>query len=328
MLASYIHNWDPVIVDLAGPVKLRWYGLGYLLAFVLGYYLLRWQARRNLWVLPQEKVADFIAYAAFFGVFLGGRLGYILFYQIPKNNFEGWQELLADPLMVLRVWDGGMASHGGILGLMIFTWVYAKRNKVSWTGVGDGLCVVAPIGIGLVRFANFINGELYGRVAHGVGWAVKFPASLHEDLNYDPAVINEAYYACRQAAPELGEGDVAYEAIVAAARNNSELSDTLGNYLQARHPSQLYEALLEGVVLFALLFSLRVKFAKLPNGVITGLFFLFYAVFRIIVENYREPDAAMIGALTKGQFYSTFMIVAGVGFLVFAFWRQRKQKAL
>jgi phosphatidylglycerol---prolipoprotein diacylglyceryl transferase len=90
MLATYIHNMDPVIFDVVGPIKLRWYGLGYLLAFVLGYYLLRWQARKKLWVMPEAKVADFIAYAAFFGVFIGGRLGYILFYQIPENDFQGW----------------------------------------------------------------------------------------------------------------------------------------------------------------------------------------------------------------------------------------------
>ncbi|MBT8037856.1 MAG: prolipoprotein diacylglyceryl transferase [Verrucomicrobiae bacterium] len=319
---------DPVILDVVGPIKLRWYGLGYLLAFVFGYYLLRWQARKNLWVLPESKVADFIAYAAFFGVFLGGRLGYILFYQIPKDNFKGWDALLADPAMVFRVWDGGMASHGGILGLMIFTLVYARKNKVSWTGVGDGLCVVAPVGLGLVRMANFINGELYGRVAHGVSWAVKFPASLHEDLKYDQASIHEAYYACRQVAPELGAGEVYYAAIVDRARDNPELRETLGGYLLARHPSQLYEALLEGLVLFAILIMTRVRFPQLPHGMLTGLFFLFYAVFRIVVEGYREPDSAMIGALTKGQFYSTFMIVAGIGFIGFALWRNKKVGAL
>lgn len=319
---------DPVIFDLTGPVKLRWYGLAYLLSFVAGYYVLRWQAARKFWVLPESKVADFIAYSAFFGVFLGGRLGYILFYQIPKDHFQGWNELLADPMMVLRVWDGGMASHGGILGLMIFTWFYARKYKVSWTGVGDGLCVVAPIGIGLVRMANFINGELYGRVAQGASWAMKFPASLHEDLKYDQASINEAYYACRQAAPELGSGDLSYAEIVAASRDNPELLETLGGYLQARHPSQLYEAILEGLVLFAVLFLVRVKFPKLAAGVITGLFFLLYAIFRIIVEGYREPDSAMIGALTKGQFYSCFMIIAGLSFIAYAIWGQRKAKAL
>ena len=139
MLATYIHNWDPVIFDVAGPIKLRWYGMGYLLGFVLGYLLLRWLAKKKLWALPADKVADFIAYSAFFGVFLGGRLGYILFYQM--QTAEGRSELAADPLMVFKVWDGGMASHGGILGLVIFTYFYARRNKVSWTGVGDGLCV-------------------------------------------------------------------------------------------------------------------------------------------------------------------------------------------
>ena len=319
---------DPVIFDLAGPVKLRWYGLAYLLSFVAGYYVLRWQAAKKLWVLPESKVADFIAYSAFFGVFLGGRLGYILFYQIPKNNFQGWDELLVDPLMVLRVWDGGMASHGGILGLMIFTWFYAKKQRVSWTAVGDGLCVVAPIGIGLVRLANFINGELYGRVAQGASWAMKFPASLHEDLKYNQAAINEAYYSCREVAPELGSEEVPYSEIVAASRENPELLETLGGYLQARHPSQLYEAILEGLVLFGVLFFIRVKFPKLAKGVITGIFFLLYAIFRIIVEGYREPDSAMIGALTKGQFYSSFMIIAGLGFIGYAIWAQRRAKAL
>jgi len=353
MLATYIHNMDPVIFDVVGPIKLRWYGLGYLLSFVLGYYLLRWQARKKLWVLPEEKVADFIAYAAFFGVFLGGRLGWVLMYfengaisgkwlqyvllfrfmhkskpEEPFFNPEWFLAIAEDPLIIMRVYDGGMASHGGILGLMIFTWFYARKQKVSWTGVGDGLCVVAPIGIGLVRLANFINGELYGRVANGASWAMKFPASLFEDLNYDKASINEAYYACRQVAPELGTDELPYDAIVSAARDNPELLETLGGYLQARHPSQLYEAILEGLVLFAVLFTVRVRFPKLASGIITGLFFLLYAVFRIIVEGYREPDSAMIGALTKGQFYSTFMIVAGLGFIGFALWRQSKAKAL
>ncbi len=322
---------DPVIFDVAGPIKLRWYGLGYLLSFVFGYYLLRWQARKKIWVLPESKVGDFIAYAAFFGVFLGGRLGYILFYQIPKDNFNGWDELLADPAMIFRVWDGGMASHGGILGLMIFTLIYARKNKVSWTGVGDGLCVVAPIGLGLVRIANFINGELYGRVAHGVSWAVKFPDALRHN--------GRAYDAVREAgrlAPEVYEFDSPQNELlghqlsylIEKSRDNPEILQALGNHLDARHPSQLYEALLEGLVLFVILFLTRVRFPKLPHGILTGLFFLLYAVFRITVEGYREPDSAMIGALTKGQFYSTFMIVAGVGFIGFALWRQKKAGAL
>lgn len=310
---------DPVIVDVFGPIKLRWYGVGYLMAFVAGYFMLRWMARRKLWVLSEEKVADFIAYSAFFGVFLGGRLGYILFYQIPKAN--GWSQLLDDPLMVFRVWDGGMASHGGILGLVFFTFYYARKQKVSWTGVGDGLCVVAPIGIGLVRIANFINGELYGRVAQGVSWAMKFPEALRDN--------GQAMNAIREGAPLAPEvyeidsfgGQLGY--LISESRTNPELLQVLGNHLQARHPSQLYEALLEGLLLFLILFVTRVRFPKLPHGIITGMFFLFYAVFRIIVEGYREPDSAMIGLFTKGQFYSLFMIFAGLAFIVAALLRKK-----
>jgi len=325
VLATYIHNWDPVIFDVAGPIKLRWYGLGYLLAFVIGYFLLRWQARKKLWVLPEDKVADFVAYAAFFGVFLGGRIGYILFYLIPA---EGMAPLIADPLLVFKVWKGGMASHGGILGLLIFTYIYARKNKVSWPGLGDGLCVVAPLGLGLVRIANFINGELYGRVAHGVSWAMKFPASMNEDLKGDPDRWNAVFQECRKIDPSI-DGKT-YDYIVAQSRDNPELLNALGNHLLPRHPSQLYESFLEGLVLFTILFFLRVRFPKMAHGVLTGLFFLLYAVFRIIVEGYRQPDVgqAFILGLTKGQFYSTFMIVIGLAFIGFALWNKGRLSAV
>ncbi len=320
MLATYIHNLDPVIFDVVGPIKLRWYGMGYLMAFLTAYFLLQWLAKKKLWVLAEEKVADFVAYGAFFGVFLGGRLGYILFYQIPKEG--GWDQLMADPGMVYRVWDGGMASHGGILGLVLFTYFYARKQKVSWTGLGDGLCVVAPIGLGLVRIANFINGELYGRVTHGVSWAMKFPEALREN--------GQALDAIRDGAPLAPEVFKMHSAgeqlnyLIAASRTNPELLQVLGNHLQARHPSQLYEAALEGVALFVILFVTRIRFPKLPHGILTGMFFLFYAVFRIIVEGFREPDSAMVGVLTKGQFYSTFMIVAGFAFILYGMMHREK----
>jgi len=320
VLATYIHNMDPVIFDVLGPVKLRWYGMGYLMAFVAGYFLLRWMARKKLWVLPEEKVADFTAYCAFFGVFLGGRIGYILFYQIPKEN--GWSQLLDDPLMIFRVWDGGMASHGGILGLVLFTYYYARKQKVSWTGVGDGLCVVAPIGLGLVRVANFINGELYGRVTQGVSWAMKFPEALRDNGQAMNAIREGAPLAPKVYEIDSFGGQLGY--LISESRTNPELLQVLGNHLQARHPSQLYEALLEGVVLFFILFVTRVRFPQLPHGIITGMFFLFYAIFRIIVEGYREPDSAMIGLFTKGQFYSLFMIFAGLAFIAAALLRKKK----
>lgn len=313
VFATYVHNLNPVLLRITDAIQLRWYGLAYLMGFVAGFYLLRHLARKKLWVLKPEQTADFIAAAALFGVFIGGRVGYMLFYQIPK---AGWAGLAKDPLMVVRVWEGGMASHGGILGLVIFTWFYAKKHKVTWTGLGDGLCVVAPLGLLFGRAANFINGELYGRVAHGISWAMKFPLSLNEE---PIAVQEDAFRACAQTAPGLPE-NFTLDTVITAARQDPKLTETLGQYLQPRHPSQIYEGLLEGGLLFAILWFVRVRFPKAPDGLLTALFFFFYAVFRIIGEQFREPDAAMVGPLTKGQFFSLFMFLFAAGFFIHA-WR-------
>ena len=143
------------------------------MAFVCGYWLLSPAGAQGYGELPPEKVADFITLAAIFGVMLGGRLGWVLFYGLDKVR--------AHPLDAFKLWEGGMASHGGILGLVIFTWVYARWQKVSWPGIGDNLVVVAPIGLFFGRVANFINGELWGRVitaAHPPPWAMQFPKEL------------------------------------------------------------------------------------------------------------------------------------------------------
>lgn len=343
MFATYVHHLDPVIVSLGKGIALRWYGLAYLLGFVVGFLLLRNLARRGMWVLKPEKTADFIAAAALLGVFLGGRLGYILFYHLPS---AGWRSLAADPLLVFRVWEGGMASHGGILGLVIFTWFYSRKEQVSWTGLGDGLCVVAPVGLFFGRMANFINGELYGRVANGIAWAVKFPTTFidsktPEFLRFDEAAaaatavdpnLQMAYAALDNSrlAIEMGNSqngylqarDTMFGQLLDANRHSSAVGEAISGYLEPRHPSQLYEGLLEGVALFAILWLVRVRFPKAPHGTLTGLFFGCYALFRIFAEQFREPDAALVGPLTKGQFLSLFMLLFAAGFLLHA-WRNR-----
>jgi phosphatidylglycerol:prolipoprotein diacylglycerol transferase len=319
VLGYYVHDLDPVALPIYGSLALRWYGLAYLLAFVAGYFLLRQLARKGLWVLPQEKTGDFIAAAALFGVFLGGRLGYVLFYQIPKS---GWESVARDPLMVFRVWEGGMASHGGILGMLIFTWFYSRKHRVSWAGLGDGLCVVAPLGLFFGRMANFINGELYGRVAKDVPWAVKFPLSLPDESE---EVQGMAWQAASRIDPSL-ENATSLEPLIVSARHHPEVSKVLGEYLQPRHPSQIYEGLLEGALVFAILWLVRIQFPKAPHGLLTGLFFGLYAILRIIGEHFREPDAAMVGFLTKGQFFSLFMLLFSFGFLAYA-WRGRNRRA-
>jgi phosphatidylglycerol:prolipoprotein diacylglycerol transferase len=306
---AFVHDIDPVILEVFGPLKLRWYGLSYLMAFVSGFFLLRHLTRRGMWCVEESKIGDFMAMLAIFGVFFGGRLGYVLFYLIPA---EGWKWLLVDPLKVIRVWDGGMASHGGILGVMAFTFYYARKNKVAWTAVGDGLCVVAPLGLMFGRLANFINGELYGRLAHGLAWGVKFPQSIDNlEENAFHAMQEEIYQRVPEFLPAMNHAETFAEAV----RQSTVVKEIAGRYLEDRHPSQLYEALGEGGLLFALLWFLRVRYPKAPHGMLTGVFFIFYAIARVVVEQYREPDAALIGAMTKGQFYSLFMIVIGAAFL-------------
>lgn len=318
-MLAYVHDWDPVIFDIWRGIKLRWYGLSYLMAFVVAYYLLCYLSRRNLFVIAQKNIGDFIALLAMLGVFIGGRIGYVLFYMLPE---EGWSVLRDDPFSILRVWDGGMASHGGFLGVAIFSWFYARKNKLSWTGIGDGICIVAPLGLLFGRLANFINGELYGRVAPDLAWGVKFPQALAtESYTTQESIVSE----CADRAPEFVEMTTTPHGLAEAVRLSPEVKQIAAEHLTARHPSQLYEGLLEGVILFALMWFLRLRYPKAPHGMICGVFFILYGAFRILVEQYREPDSAMIGALTKGQFYSVFMILAGIAFLWNAWRVSRKQ---
>ena len=301
MFAYYLHNLDPFIFRLWDNFGPRWYGMAYVLAFVFAWLLLRVLSKRGYLDLPVSALGDFVTWVAFFGVMVGGRIGYVIFYK---------PEMLRDPVSILRVWEGGMSSHGGILGVVIFTLIYSRRHKLPWTNPGDNLCVVAPIGLFLGRCANFINGELYGRVTN-VSWAMQFPKE-HLDAG-NAAEADRALAACQQIDPSLRSVD----SIVDAVRTNPKIADVLRGILTPRHPSQLYEAALEGVVLFAVLWFVRTRF-RTPNGLITGLFLIVYSILRIIVENFREPDAPLVGMFTRGQFFSFFTIAIGVGFIVVA----------
>lgn len=299
MLAYYVHDLDPLIFRIYDNVGPRWYGLAYVLAFICGYFVYRKLAQRGFADLPVAKVGDFITGAALFGVIVGGRLGYVFFYK---------PEMLREPLSILRVWEGGMSSHGGMVGLLAFTFYYAWRHKISWTNLGDNLVVTAPIGLFFGRCANFINGELYGRAAN-VSWAMQFPKELTENISE----AERAIVACTKIDPSLNSSD----AIVTAVRHQPQVKEILRGILTPRHPSQIYEAFFEGIVLFAILWFVRTRMRQ-PNGVLTGLFFIFYAILRIIVENFREPDASLIAGFTRGQFFSFFLIAIGLVFVVIA----------
>jgi phosphatidylglycerol:prolipoprotein diacylglycerol transferase len=297
LFAFYVHHLSPFLIQFSDQIGIRWYGLAYIAGFLAAFYLMKWLARNGYGSLGENQVGDFIFYAALFGVLVGGRIGYVLFYR-PNMLTE-------DPVGIFRVWDGGMASHGGILGLIIFSAIYARRHRISWTGIGDNLVTAAPIGIFFGRLANFINGELYGRTTN-VPWAMQFPAELLDHPN-------EAAQAIEQTAninPALNN----VPDIIVAARHSEAVRHILAGILTPRHPSQLYEAFLEGILLFALLLFIRLKFRK-PDGLTTGCFFILYPTMRIIGEFFREPDAPLTGPFTRGQFLSLFMFLAGLAFL-------------
>lgn len=289
----YLHRLSPFVVEFSKGFGVRWYGLAYVLSFLAAYRLFVYLAERRLAPIKPEAVSDFITWAALFGVLLGGRLGFVLLYDFPK--------LLEDPFSLLRVWEGGMASHGGILGLVAFTFYYARRHGVSWTGVGDSLVTVAPPGLLLVRIANFINGELYGRVAQ-VSWAVQFPTELRER----PELLERTAFS--QLSP-----DGVLELVRRGGALPADLEQVLREVLPARHPSQIYEAFLEGVVLFTVLWVMRTVF-RVPRGVLTGVFFVFYALLRILGEQFRQPEDFNFG-MPRGVFLSLFLILIGAAFI-------------
>ncbi len=333
LFATYIHDLDPILIQLGDSLAIRWYGLAYLAGFIAGYFLLRYLAEKDLYPVPREKLSDFIAWTALFGVLLGGRLGYVLFYQIPNRGLDSF---LDDPLSALRVWEGGMASHGGMIGVMLFTIYYAWKNKINWLSILDGLCIVAPVGIFFGRIANFINGELYGRIIQGHSWVgMKFPAELLENVKLRYQALQQIYNQHPEiiANPPAGVPVPQYADINAAhwlierVRDTPAIHDIVGSLLPERYPSQLYEAMAEGFILFAVLWTIRILFPKAPKGLFCGIFCLLYAIGRIVVENFREPDSPVWLCLTRGQFLSLFLVVLGLGFFLYAF-RQNKLNSL
>jgi phosphatidylglycerol:prolipoprotein diacylglycerol transferase len=309
LLGYYVHQLDPFIFRITDTFGPRWYGLAYLLGFLAAILFLRYLAQRGIGELPDEKVTDFIVYTAIFGVMIGGRLGYFMLYR-PGEFFS-------NPLVFFKLMDGGMASHGGILGVVLFALYYARRHGHSWAGLGDDIVVVAPIGIFFGRIANFINGELYGR-ATDVRWAVQFPDELlaSPEHGLPRGTITQTIHDTMALVPEMTIGYP--HDVVLAAQSHPQVVELLSNVLTPRHPSQLYEAILEGLLITLILAPIRLCWKRMPKGFLTGLFFLLYPLFRMIGEQYREPDAETIMGLTRGQFYSTFMILVGLAFLTFA----------
>ncbi len=255
---------DPVAIAL-GPIKVHWYGLTYLAGLAFSWWLGNQRARQPGSVLKPGQVDDMIFFSAL-GVVLGGRLGYILFYGLGR--------LAEDPLWVLRVWEGGMSFHGGMLGVIFANWLYARYLKVNFADLLDFVAPLVPVGLGLGRLGNFIGQELWGRPTD-LPWAMVFPR--------DPLAL-------------------------------------------PRHPSQLYQAALEGLLLFLILYWFSRK--PRPRLAVGGVFMLGYGLFRFIVEFAREPDAhittLVFGWMTRGQLLCLPMIAFGLFLLYNAYIARHK----
>jgi len=317
-LAAWLNDLDPVALRLTDWLQIRWYGLAYVAGFAATWYLMRWMARTGRSVLPEADLADFVTFTALFGVMLGGRLGYMVLYDGPR--------FFANPLTFFQLGQGGMASHGGIFGIVVFTWFYARRKRVSWPGLGDLLVVGAPLGIFFGRLANFINGELWGHATTRVPWAVRFPQEALDGRAH-PELADFTYTRIIERFGAAAVEKHPHEFLARLLREGDPiLREALEQGLPSRHPSQLYAALLEGLLLFLILFFIRWRWVRLPNGWLTGWFFILYGVFRIVGEIWRVPDArgvSWLEPLSPGQQYSLPMLLVGALFL----WHARRHPA-
>jgi phosphatidylglycerol:prolipoprotein diacylglycerol transferase len=270
-------NIDPVLIHL-GPLSIRWYAISYIAGLLLGWwYIVRMLHQKQLWKNPpfngkspatDDDIGDLVVWATF-GTIIGGRLGWVIIYgtilcSVSPEHAAFCNGLpmgfLTNPLKIVAAWEGGMSFHGGLLGVCIAVWLFARRRGLNLLSIGDLCCAVAPFGLFFARIANFINGELWGRVTD-VPWAMVFPRA--------------------------GDG-------------------------MPRHPSQLYEAFLEGIVLFTILqIGIRIFRWQERRGLVSAVFFLGYGVFRFCVEFFREPDEKFLGPISMGMTLSIPLWIGG-----------------
>jgi phosphatidylglycerol---prolipoprotein diacylglyceryl transferase len=250
-------NIDPVILQIgSSPLKITWYSLSYVVGILLSWTYIKFLNKGKI----STKIIDDLITYLIIGIIIGGRLGYVLFYD--------FQYYMQNPSYIIRTWDGGMSFHGGLLGVIIASFIFCKINKLKFFSVMDLLACATPIGLFFGRIANFINAELYGRITDA-SWAVIFPGQL-----------------------------------------------------EARHASQIYESLTEGLLSFIILYFLATK-TKIReySGMLSGIFLLLYSLFRLLIENYRQPDEQIgfiLYKITMGQILSTPMLISGIIIIIYS----------
>ncbi len=274
-------KFNPVIFSF-GFFSIHWYGLMYFIGFMFSMWLAIRRINRFDCPFSKEEI-EYVLYVSFLGVFLGGRIGYVLFYNPLLFLYK--------PLYLFKIWDGGMSFHGGLIGVIIAILWFSHRAHYHFFQVSDFVSPIVPFGLGVGRLGNFINGELWGRITINTPWAMLFPSSRNTDIALLPF--------------------------------NSQLKTLFEHYgALPRHPSQLYEMLLEGVMLFVILNVFIYK--PRPIGSVSSLFLICYGTFRILVEFFREPDAQFglfINIISMGQILSFPMILAGIIMMIWSYHR-------
>ena len=300
VLAAWLHDLDPFAIRFTGDFGIRWYGLSYLLGFALGYLLVRRVVTVGISTLKPQHVADLIVTLAI-GIVVGGRLGYCVFYRpellITFYDYLPWWGVLA-------INEGGMASHGGMIGGIIAAFIFARRHHHDLPHLLDLFAFGTPLGLFFGRLANFWNGELLGRPARDLPWAVKFPQELWDRPE-------AAYHA--MSATGLDSVSTIIEAV---QRGDDRVRAVVEPILIPRHPSQLYAAVMEGLVVFAVL--LWVWRVPRKPGVVASSFSIAYGVMRIVDEFFRRPDVHLMDAefavlgITRGQWLSVLLVCVGL----------------
>ncbi len=337
-MEPYLHTLSPFAIRFSEDFGLRWYGLSYLAGFLAGLLVIRWFVRRHKSPLPVEMAGDLV-FSIALGTIVGGRLGYCLFY-----NPALFTEFTSAPPFwgVLAVNQGGMASHGGIVGIIAACWLFGRRHKIPLLHLMDLATFGGAIGIFFGRLANFVNGELVGRVAPASAeWTVRFPQDILSWPRYAPQRLDtlasitphfglpaDQWNMMVSQSPFSPEARTVIEntlhrILTAVQGGNNTVQELLAPLLDPRYPSQLYQALLEGGAVAVILLLVALK--RRPHGVFASLFLILYSVMRIIGEQYRMPDLQLgfqwLG-LTRGQWLSFGTIAIGVACLIAVSWKQ------
>ena len=337
---AWLHNLDPFLVQFSEDIGIRWYGLAYVMGFLFAYCFVHWFSIKKITPLTTKQVSDFST-APILGVLIGGRLGYALFYS-PSLFTDFRSEL---PFWgVLAVWEGGMASHGGFIGVFLACLYFSKKSKIHFSHLGDLLVVGGMIGIAFGRIANFINGELMGRVCRpDFLLAVKFPQDMYRWIGYHPEKIENLKVPAQILGVPMENWyrwidnvntykyqfyGLAEKIIEQIQNGNQEMIEAMRPLLEPRHPSQLYACLTEGLIPLIV----TMIFWRKPRkpGVVGSLYIVMYAMGRIFNEQFRLPDAAFSNlseqplGLSRGQFISLWMLVAGILLLIWSMRRNTK----